>query len=174
MKKFDFIGFIDWCTNTKNISRNEAIENLKLYCRDYNKYHNDNTCELRTLYYYSYGVSSGKHCVQDFLDFINSLNDNSFIYYQNDIKKERENLIKSSIENENNIDFIKILIKKIIHVFDKFDKMMMGYEVINKNTFETIMIVDLINFNSFISDLSDDEIKTMDNESFLLYMSEKD
>ena len=164
--KFDFIGFINWCTNTKNISRNEAIENLKLYCRDYNKYHNDNTCELRTLYYYSYGVSSGKHCVQDFLDFINSLNDNNFIYYQNDIKKEREKLIKSSIENFN-IDLIK-------RIYTLFNTMMMGYEVFNKNTLETTMIVDLINFNSFISDLSDDEIKTMDNESFLLYMSEKD
>ena len=144
--KFDFIGFIEWCKNTKNISRDEAIENLKLYCRDYNKYHNKNKCELITLYYYSYGVSSGKHCVQDFLDFINSLNDNNFIYDQNDIEK----------------------------VYPFFNRIIMGYEVFNKKTLETIMIVDLINFNSFISDLSDDEIKTMDNESFLLYMSEKD
>ena len=173
MKKFDFIGFINWDVKTNHITRDEAIEKLKEYCKEYSYSCDYEIYEIDTFkclphYDYDNAEHIGNNFVQKIIDFINSINDGRFVYDKETVNYIIIDTIRSITQYD---DYSIEAVSKLIETYNEFN---FGWHVLDTEDCSTLLISDLINFKAFYVNLSEEEINSMDNEAFLLYMSQKD
>ena len=174
MERFDFMGFVDWDVKTNNITRDDSIEKIRDYFDKLNFNYDENAFDYRH-YNEKYGSEEGSYFLSDVIAFINNQNNNIYLTNEEDIDRYALSEIKRISCVLNTTPFIKTDISIIRTILNYSKNIKYGHEVFDTERNTHISITEIINFSSFIiKDLNKIDFYEMDNEAFLLYISQKD
>ena len=174
MERFDFMGFVEWDVKTNNITRDDSIEKIRDYIEKLNF-----TCDVNYVDYRHYnektGFEEGSYFLNDVIAFINSQNNNIYLITEEDIDRYALSEIKRISCVLNTTPFTKTDISIVRTITNYSTNIKYGHEVFDIERNTHISITEIINFSSFIiRELSKIDLYAMDNEAFLLYMTQKD
>ena len=174
MERFDFMGFVEWDVKTNNITRDDSIEKIRDYVDKLNFNYDENAFDYRH-YNERYGSEEGSYFLSDVIAFINSQNNNIYLKNEEDIDRYALSEIKRISCVLNTTPFTKTDISIVRTITNYSTNIKYGHEVFDIERNTHISITEIINFSSFIiKDLNKIDFYEMDNEAFLLYMSQKD
>lgn len=174
MERFDFIGFVEWDIKTNNITRDDSIEKIRDYVDKLNFNFDVNYVDYRH-YNEKYGSEEGSYFLNDVIAFINSQNNNIYLTNEDDIDRYALSEIKRISCVLNTTPFTKTDISIVRTITNYSKNIKYGHEVFDTERNTHISITEIINFSSFIiKDLNKIDFYEMDNEAFLLYISQKD
>ena len=174
MERFDFIGFVEWDVKTNNITKDDSIEKIRDYVDKLNFNYDENSFDYR---YYNErtGSEEGSYFLSDVIAFINSQNNNIYLTNEDDIDRYALSEIKRISCVLNTTPFSKTDISIVRTITNYSTNIKYVHEVFDIEKDTHISITEIINFSSFIiKDLNKIDFYEMDNEAFLLYISQKD
>ena len=174
MERFDFMGFVDWDVKTNNITRDDSIEKIRDYFEKLNFNYDENSFDYRH-YNGKYGSEEGSYFLSDVIAFINSQNNDIYLTNEEDIDRYALSEIKRISCVLNTTPFTKTDISIVRTITNYSKNIKYGHEVFDTERNTHISITEIINFSSFIiKELNKIDFYEMDNEAFLLYISQKD
>ena len=174
MERFDFMGFVDWDVKTNKITRDDSIEKIRDYVDKLNFNYDENSFDYRH-YNEKTGSEEGSYFLSDVIAFINSQNNNIYLKNEEDIDRYALSEIKRISCVLNTTPFIKTDISIVRTITNYSKNIKYGHEVFDIERNTHISITEIINFSSFIiKELNKIDFYEMDNEAFLLYISQKD
>ena len=174
MERFDFMGFIEWDVKTNNITRDKSIEKIRDYIEKLNFTFDVNFVDYRH-YNKKTGSEEGSYFLSDVIAFINSQNNNIYLTNEEDIDRYALSEIKRISCVLNTTPFTKTDISVVRTIINYSTNIKYGHEVFDIERNTNIPITEIINFSSFIiRELNKIDLYAMDNEAFLLYMTQKD
>ena len=174
MERFDFIGFVEWDVKTNNITRDGSIEKIRDYVDKLNFNFDVNYVDYRH-YNEKTGSEEGSYFLSDVIAFINSQNNNIYLTNEEDIDRYALSEIKRISCVLNTTPFTKTDISIVRTITNYSTNIKYGHEVFDIERNTHISITEIINFSSFIiKELNKIDLYAMDNEAFLLYMTQID